>query len=69
MSGECCKVVILDSVEVQENGIIRDKRGWIIGQADNEWMRYQWRLLESGICPCCGRDAHAERLRGEGADG
>ena len=70
MNEECFKVVILDGVEVKENGIIRDRRGWIIGRADDEWMRYQWRLLESGICPCCGRDAHAhaERLRGEGAD-
>lgn len=56
MSGDCCKFVVLDGVEVQENGIIRDKRGWIIGRADVEWMRYQWRMLESGICPCCGRD-------------
>ena len=68
MSGDCIKTVIIDGVEIQENGIIRDSRGWIIGQADDEWMRYQWRMLESGICPCCGRDAnaHAERLRGEG---
>lgn len=42
-------------VEVQENGIIRDSRGWIIGHADIEWMRYQWRMLDSGICPCCGK--------------
>ena len=68
MSGDCCKCVMLDSVEVQENGIIRDSRGWIIGRADDEWMRYQWRMLESGICPCCGRNAHVEMLREEGED-
>lgn len=54
MSGDSCKVVRLDGVEVQENGIIRDSSGWIIGKADIEWMRYSWRMLESGICPCCG---------------
>lgn len=21
----------------------------------DEWMRYTWRMLVSGICPCCGR--------------
>lgn len=41
--------------EVQENGIIRDSRGWIIGRADDDWTRYQWRMLDSGICPCCGK--------------
>ena len=54
MSDEVCKVVRLDGVEVQENGVIRDSRGWIIGRADPEWMRYQWRMLDAGICPCCG---------------
>ena len=68
MSGDYIKTVMIDGVEIQENGIIRDKRGWIIGRADDEWMCYQWRMLESGICPCCGRDAnaHADELRGEG---
>ena len=51
---DSCGVVRLDGVEVQENGIIRDARGWIIGRADTEWMRYQWRMLMSGVCPCCG---------------
>lgn len=55
MSDDICKVVRLDNVEIQENGIIRDGRGWIIGKADAEWMRYQWRMLDAGICPCCGR--------------
>lgn len=55
MSGDICKAVTLDGVEVQENGIIRDNRGWIIGHADIEWMRYTWRMLVSGVCPCCGR--------------
>lgn len=50
MSGDVCKTVRLDGVEVQENGIIRDSRGWIIGRADTEWMRYTWRMLESGYC-------------------
>lgn len=54
MSGDCCKVVRLKDVDVQENGIIRDSRGWIIGRANEEWMRYQWHMLESGVCPCCG---------------
>lgn len=49
------KAVRLDGVEVQANGVIRDSRGWIVGHADNEWMRYQWCMLESGKCPCCGR--------------
>lgn len=68
MSDDYIKVIIVDGVEIQENGIIRDKRGWIIGRADDEWMRYQWRMLESGTCPCCGGNAHAERLRGEGEE-
>ena len=52
---DSCEVVRLDGVEVQQNGIIRDNRGWIIGRADTEWMRYQWRMMMSGVCPCCGR--------------
>lgn len=52
---DSCEVVRLDGVEVQQNGIIRDNRGWIIGRADTEWMRYQWRMVVSGVCPCCGR--------------
>lgn len=55
MSGDSCKVVRLKNVEVKENGIISDERGWIIGRADDEWMRYQWRMLDAGICPCCGK--------------
>lgn len=51
---ESCKAIKME-VEVQENGIIRDSRGWIIGHADTEWMRYQWRMMDSGICPCCGK--------------
>lgn len=54
MSGDSIKVVRLDGVEVQENGIIRDERGWIIGRANDDWMRYQWRMLDTGICPLCG---------------
>lgn len=50
---DSCEVVRLDGVEVQQNGIIRDARGWIIGRADTEWMRYQWRMVVSGVCPCC----------------
>lgn len=69
MSGDCCKVVRMDGVEVQENGIIRDSRGWIIGHADTEWMRYQWRMLESGICPCCGRDLASLNLEPASAEG
>ena len=55
MSCDECKVVRLQA-EVQENGIIRDEHGWIIGRADDEWMRYQWQLLETGRCPLCGRE-------------
>lgn len=54
MSFDCQKAIQLHSVIVQENGIIRDERGWIIGRADKDWMRYQWRMIDSGICPCCG---------------
>lgn len=53
MSGDCIKRLKLE-VEIQQNGIIRDARGWIIGNADAGWMRYQWRMLTSGVCPCCG---------------
>ena len=60
MSSEICKVVRLNGVEIQENGIIRDERGWIIGRANEEWMRYQWRMLDAGICPCCGRKVEGE---------
>ena len=68
MNSDFIKTVTLNGIEIQENGIIRDSRGWIIGRADTEWMRYQWRMLESGICPCCGKDANAlvQRLRREG---
>lgn len=55
MNGDECKVVTLHEIEVQENGIIRDEYGWIIGRADDEWMRYQWRFLQTGRCPLCGR--------------
>ena len=63
-----CEVVRLDGVEVQENGIIRDARGWIIGQADAEWMRYQGRMIVSGVCPCCGRNAAVTNLKEAGDD-
>lgn len=63
MSEDSCKVVKLDGVEVQQNGIIFDSRGWIIGRADNDWMRYTWRMLVSGICPCCGQKV--SELKGE----
>lgn len=59
MSGDICKTITL-CVEVQENGIIRDDRGWIIGRASDEWMRYHWHMLESGVCPCCGRQVNVE---------
>ena len=60
MSNNTLKVVRLNGVEIQENGIIRDERGWIIGRADEEWMRYQWRMLDAAICPCCGRKVVGE---------
>ena len=50
---DICEIVRLNGVEIQQNGIIRDAHGWIIGKADTEWMRYQWRMLMSGVCPCC----------------
>lgn len=53
-------VVKLYGVEVQENGIIRDSRGWIVGKADTTWMRWQWRMLISGVCPCCGREVDGD---------
>ena len=55
MSGDICEVVRLDGVEVQKNGIIRDSSGLIIGRADDEWMKYQWRMLNTGVCPCCNQ--------------
>lgn len=60
MSDDSIKVVRLDGVEVQENGIILDSRGWIIGRANDDWMRYQWRMLDAGICPCCGHKVEGE---------
>lgn len=38
MSGECCRVYTL-TVEIQENGIIRDPFGFIIGHCDDKWLR------------------------------
>ena len=55
-----CEVVRLDGVVVQENGIIRDNRGWIIGRANTDWMRYQWRMIVSGVCPCCEREVEGD---------
>ena len=52
---ELVEVVRL-TVVVQENGIVRDERGLVVGRADDDWMRYRWKLLESGHCPCCGRE-------------
>ena len=63
MSGDCIKTVTIDGVEIQENGIIRDSRGWIMGRADSDWMHYQWRMLESGVCPCCGGACFVSRDR------
>lgn len=37
MSGECCRVYTL-MVEIQENGIIRDPFGFIMGHCDDEWL-------------------------------
>ena len=48
MSDDMCKVVRLENIEIQENGLIRDERGCLIGRADAEWMRYQWQMMESG---------------------
>ena len=53
MSGDVCKSLWL-RVEIQDNGIIRDDRGLIIGRADDGWMRYRWQLINTGVCPCCG---------------
>lgn len=38
MSGDCIKTFKLE-VEIQENGIIRDPFGWIIGRCDDDWLR------------------------------
>jgi hypothetical protein len=59
MNEDMCKTVTL-YVVVEENGIIRDDKGWIVGRASDEWMRYHWLMLESGICPCCGREVPVE---------
>lgn len=55
MSDNTVEVVTL-TVKVQANGIVRDEQGWIVGNAYDEWMRYRWKLLESGRCPCCGKE-------------
>ena len=55
MSDDAIEVVRL-TVEVQANGTVRDEQGWIVGKAYDEWMRYRWKLLESGRCPCCGKE-------------
>ncbi len=44
-----------ETVEIQENGIIRDDKGWIVGYAEDSWMRYHWNMKMHGTCPCCGR--------------
>ena len=38
MSGDCIKTFKLE-VEIQENGIIRDPFGWIIGRCGDDWLR------------------------------
>ena len=35
MSGDVCRTKHIE-VEVQENGIIRDSKGWILGRLDSE---------------------------------
>lgn len=37
MSGDCIKTFKLE-VEIQENGIIRDPFGWIIGRCNKDWL-------------------------------
>ena len=39
MSGDCCKCYRIE-VEIQENGIIRDPFGWIIGRCDDDWFNH-----------------------------
>lgn len=58
----CCEYrnAIEIQVEIQDNGIIRDSRGLTVGHADTDWMRYKWRMLESGVCPCCGREVDGD---------
>ena len=44
-------------VELQENGIIRDPFGWIVGRADDEWMEHAVRHGNSTrtlTCHECG---------------
>ena len=38
MSGDYIKTFKLE-VEIQENGIIRDPFGWIIGRCDDDWLK------------------------------
>lgn len=52
---DSCDTVRL-TVEIQKNGLIRDEHGWVIASANDDWMRYQWKMLASGSCPCCGRE-------------
>ena len=38
MSGDYIKTFKLE-VEIQENGIIRDPFGWIIGRCNDDWLK------------------------------
>ena len=38
MSGEICRCYTL-TVEIQDNGIIRDPFGFIVGHCDDMWLR------------------------------
>lgn len=46
MGGDCIKTKVLDGVIVQENGIIRNKRGYLIGRLVDE-IDFDSKHLES----------------------
>lgn len=48
MSGDCCRTKILNDVLVQENGIIRNKAGRIIGRLDND-IKFDSPHLEENV--------------------
>lgn len=66
MADEECRTYRLE-VEIQENGIIRDPFGWIIGRADDDWMemavRHETSIKTLSCYECGGRFEYNLRRR------
>lgn len=60
MSGDCIKTFKLE-VEIQENGIIRDPFGWIIGRCNKDWLE----LVIKHNTDC---HPYEQRIVGDGSD-